>query len=813
MPHSLFDDFKEGGYHSSILSTYGVDPAFYDASLQLRLRGLGCTNNLLVADATMLDQALNSVPEAFTHAGRKYLIEPIVTDGCFHPKLALRYGKSKARLIIGSANVTTAGWAGNLELITALQWTARDEGADNEIHRSLIVRAHRWLVDRLSDESKLAYKLELLTSQSPWLDDTQDIADGPCTLSDETEIDLLLSEPGDKLGLGDRMLDLIDEPIDRLTVISPYWDDRLAALTRLHKAVGSPDLRIFLSMNEGNPSRSSTCPISALGNLKPTFHPIGKPGDADGRFLHAKLFLFRGDKHDFLFFGSANCTVAALGTPGKAGVNHECLLYRKLKRGMAKRLLDLRYKSKIALDDIANPPKKLDPPQDSTSFHPGTIERRANTLVWAPPSNLSGIGSAIEVGLQAFPLKLHDDGSCFAQIGAEELSASVGRIRLVDGRLSRPVIIANTEELMHFAPFPVADSLRRKLDAVLHGEADLIGLARDIHLLLEDDSRIAPALERIRASKSRNSTKSALGRDFASPEEFRNSLNLRASLKTAGIVHGDSPALQALLLIVLRGMISIESTDQIDANAAEAAKDLNVGEDQDDEGLSDVGEHFASQPQKSAPPETITWDVFHRNQEALWRGIYQFQDFLGRLKADETELDLNFVTRVLFMFYLMLHGCTKRYQIEDGKAEVLIEFGGKKGEEFRDSFLHIAAQAILAIWGPNFARSLISRLRFPVDDGSLPLQIVTLVILSRWVLSAILTEVRGDSAHRSLRAVLEKQVPGLFAATKVFPEVASDELVLIVQQMERNIGMDPVQAGQIRITLQELSVVGSREIS
>src|SRR5690606_31776166 len=140
MPHSLFDDFKQGGYHSSILSTFSVDPAFYDSSLQLRLRGMGCQNNLLIADSSMLNQSLETIPDAFQHAGRKYLVAPIVTTACFHPKLALRYGKAKARLIIGSANVTAAGWAGNLEMVSALTWQARDTGDDNEISRTLIVR-------------------------------------------------------------------------------------------------------------------------------------------------------------------------------------------------------------------------------------------------------------------------------------------------------------------------------------------------------------------------------------------------------------------------------------------------------------------------------------------------------------------------------------------------------------------------------------------------------------------------------------------------------------------------------------------------
>ena len=809
MPHSLFDDFKEGGFHSSILSTFSVDPAFYDASLQLRLRGLGCRNNLLFADASMLEQSLEAIPDAFANAGRKYLVIPVATTSCFHPKLALRYGKAKARLIVGSANVTSAGWAGNLELVSTLSWQAREEDEDSEVHRTLFVRAHQWvsaLVD-VADDNKAAYKLELLRSQSPWIDDDGLEGHAPFNLSDGSQIDLLLSDPAKASGLADRMLKLVDEPVERLTIISPYWDEQLSALKRLHAAAGHPHLRIFLSQNTRNPSRSSTFPVAAIGELPLKFHPIRAGGENGDRFLHAKMFLFHGSDHDFLFIGSANCTVAALGVPGKAGTNHECLLFRKLPRGTVKKLLKLSYRSKIAVTDIAAPPAKSEPVSDTTTFLAGSVEHRVRRLVWSPNPNVTGAVASIKVDDLHFPLTQRADGLWIAEIGEVKLDSNIARICLVDGRISRPMIIANPEELMRFAPFPVADSIRKKLDDVLNGDIDLIGLAKDIHLLLEDDAKSGPSLERIRAAGRRSSAPSIAGRDFATPGEFRKALNLRASMKSVGLAHGDNPALQALLQIVLRGMVNVETVDQIDAEDAATAKGNDVGEDQDDVGQSD-DIAVPSRPSSAADmePQTVTDSKFERNQAALWRGIEKFQDFLDRAKASGAALDLNFVTRSLFMLYLMLHGCTKRYKTEDGEEAVLIPFSGGPGEEFRDSFLFVAAQSIAAIWGPNFARSLIRQLKFTAESEALPIQITTLTIISRWVLAAILSEVRSAKAHKSLRDVLEKQVPSLFAATKVFPELGQDELLATIRQMEANMGMDEEQGDRIREMLRELSL-------
>jgi len=808
MPHSLFDDFKEGGYHSSVLSTFSVDPAFYDTSLQLRLRGMGCQNNLLIADASMLDQSLETIPDAFLNAGRKYLVAPVATRACFHPKLALRFGKTKAKLIVGSANVTSAGWAGNLELVSAVTWQARDEGDDCQISRTLIVRAYHWLSAMVGadDDSKVNYKLKLLRSQSPWIEEEVLAGDNPFQLSDGSEIDLLLSDPSSKIGLGDRMLKLVDEPIERLTIISPYWDEQLSALKRLNGEVGNPDLRIFLSLNSRTPSRSSTFPIKAIKDLSPIFHPIGYSSDIANRFLHAKMFLFHGYNHDFLFLGSANCTVAALGAPGKSGANHECLLYRKLPRGSVKSLLKLSFKSEISVADITTPPEKSKTSTAATTFSAGSVERRANRLLWFAAPDFASSAASIKVGSMEFQLTRRVDGVWLTDIGEAMLDSNIARIFLANGRVSRPMIIANPEELMRFAPFPIANSLRKRLDAVLYADADLIDLARDIHLLLEDDGKIGPSLKRVRGSRAHGTAPSVAGRDFATPEEFRKALALRASMKSAGLTHGENPALQALLLIVLRGMVNIESADKVDFDDAETAKGLDIGEDQDDAGLSDneVAPPLPH-PTMEIQPQAVSESEFQRNQAVLWRGIKIFQNFLARAKRSGTELDLNFVTRSLFMLYLMLHGCTKQYQIEDGEMEVLIPFAGGSGDDFRDSFLFVAAQAIAAIWGPDFARSLIGRLSFKAESDVLPIQITTLTIISRWVLAAILSEVRCLTAHASLREILEKQVPKLFGATRVFPELSHDEMLATIRQMEENIGMDADQGARIRETLDELT--------
>src|SRR3546814_18296515 len=79
------------------ISDWSADVCSSDLGVAGAGGGLGCQNNLLLADASMLEQSLEAIPDAFANAGRKYLVGPVATTSCFHPKLALRYGKAKAR--------------------------------------------------------------------------------------------------------------------------------------------------------------------------------------------------------------------------------------------------------------------------------------------------------------------------------------------------------------------------------------------------------------------------------------------------------------------------------------------------------------------------------------------------------------------------------------------------------------------------------------------------------------------------------------------------------------------------------------------
>src|ERR1700730_4940989 len=230
MKTSLHKDLASGGWHSSVMTTYSVDPSFYDSFIERRLRRSGCENNILLADAAMLTQALSSTPAAFHAAGRRYAIVPVNLSGCFHPKVHLRFGRDKARLIVASANATAAGWCRNLEVVADIDW---DRRKDDQFYAPLIRKAYEYLMH--------------------WEEDIE--------LPDGSSVNIFCDRGGDSPSILRALVDrLAGERPRKLVVVSPYWDTQLRGLRELRKALLDCETYIVLS-----PERS-VFPVNALSS-------------------------------------------------------------------------------------------------------------------------------------------------------------------------------------------------------------------------------------------------------------------------------------------------------------------------------------------------------------------------------------------------------------------------------------------------------------------------------------------------------------------------------------------------------------------
>ncbi|KKJ78001.1 hypothetical protein WH95_06245 [Kiloniella litopenaei] len=384
----LYERFADKGYHTSIATTFGINFDAYENIVLPRLRGAGCRNNILLADRRMLTHALDGASPLPRQAGKLYTVEGAAAQGLFHPKLFLQVGRKAGRLIIGSANLTAAGLAGNLELVTILGYDSEDEGT-----QSLIAQAWQYLEGLIDPGNQmLLTQRKWMLNRAPWLR-TAEPSENPVTLGDGSVAALLIANT--QTGIGSRFTALINERVDRLIVISPYWDDELAALAFLSEELGPREISVLIDQDTELFPRDAA---SSIPNLK----LYQRSGFETGRFIHAKALIAETASADHLLIGSANCTKAALGNGSFSGRNDEASIYRRLPPGSVVAALGLAklldQENQIAAEDLAQQNYEDDIPLDQlVSQHPGMFSLRGDILDWQPSQNLASADCRIEL--------------------------------------------------------------------------------------------------------------------------------------------------------------------------------------------------------------------------------------------------------------------------------------------------------------------------------------------------------------------------------------------------------------------------------
>ena len=313
----LYERFGDKGFHTTLMTSFGIDFDAYENIVLSRLRGSGCHNNILIGDRAMLTYALEGASAPPRAAGRLYSVTGARARGVFHPKIVLQLGRKRGRLMVSSANITAPGLAGNLEIGAAIECT-QEESAE----RHLVAQAWQYLA-RLFDpaDQAAAQQLGWMRARTSWLFDTEP-AETILTLQDGTPAAFLAS--GQPEGIAARYTQLVaGERVQRLIVISPYWDDDLEALRYLSDQLAPDELIILI-----DPDRA-LFPAPALDAL-PQARLLDVREFSEGRFVHAKALIAQTATADHALFGSANCTLAALGTAQFPGTNEEACLYRRL---------------------------------------------------------------------------------------------------------------------------------------------------------------------------------------------------------------------------------------------------------------------------------------------------------------------------------------------------------------------------------------------------------------------------------------------------------------------------------------------------
>jgi hypothetical protein len=180
-----FDAFGEGGFHSAFMTTYAFGSLAFEDIPFPKLRGAGCRNIVVLADTGMVNQAFSDFgPPRF--AGTSYHLIKTAAPGAFHPKITMLLGESKARLMVGSANLTALGLGGNKEQVASITWSV-DAPENAKFFISALAYLRRYVP---AEDQWFSISLQRALRSSPWLRD--DAFNSAFSTDGTEELNLLL---------------------------------------------------------------------------------------------------------------------------------------------------------------------------------------------------------------------------------------------------------------------------------------------------------------------------------------------------------------------------------------------------------------------------------------------------------------------------------------------------------------------------------------------------------------------------------------------------------------------------------------------
>jgi hypothetical protein len=380
-PAQILRSLGEGaGTRAAVLTTYNASFPFFEHVVLPRLRSVGCRHVLLLVDAARFAEAANTPDQRPGLAGTHYSLVPVAAPGAFHPKLVLRLGERNGRMWLGSHNLTHAGLNHNREVTTAADLRG-DEAA-----RRLVRQGWRAVRSWLPPAPIAEEAAEAVERLAPWVAEDDGV---PMALPM-----VLSSTPTDPLW--PRLRALLPR-VERVTVVGPFFDNRLAFLQVLHDELGPAEIRVALQPD------AACFPADRRHALPPAVRIVHAASLLDGGapYLHAKALLFEGRDGAVLVTGSANPSAPAF--LGGAQGNCEAVVVQQVDAAADPLgLHGLRDAAPLTDEDWAQlPPSipyELGPP--STPVRLGTADRREIVL----DAPVDGVGEIRFIGDADQPL-------------------------------------------------------------------------------------------------------------------------------------------------------------------------------------------------------------------------------------------------------------------------------------------------------------------------------------------------------------------------------------------------------------------------
>lgn len=319
---SIVDEIRNGKYEVSVIATFNAYFPFYEQVLLPHLKSSGSRQNVILMDAEVCGDTLmiDSLRPQF--AGKEYFLLPIKAGGAFHPKLIILLGRQRGLLLVGSHNLTLAGFSHNRELTNRFVMTDTEDVVSRVPFQTAWAFINAWATQL---PESLQHMLHGIETFAPWLA-------GPVSSEDESPLIGVLPKGR---SLMEQVGQHIPQRIKRIIVTGPFFDNDLAFLKHLQKEYHPSEFIIGID--------PKTVVIDAQASeVLPTAKFVTTDCLRGGKgYLHAKAVLFEAqDGSEVLISGSANPSKPAWISPANKDGNAETIVIRKYsaKQAVAKKL-------------------------------------------------------------------------------------------------------------------------------------------------------------------------------------------------------------------------------------------------------------------------------------------------------------------------------------------------------------------------------------------------------------------------------------------------------------------------------------------
>jgi hypothetical protein len=320
---SLLDELRKGGFEASLITTFNTYLPFYEEVILRRLVNAGVRHNVLLMDAQQYAASVASHPPRL--AGRQYTLLPVEVPGAFHPKLIFLAGKNNGLMVIGSHNMTLAGFGFDRELTNLVRIEGPEDAAGIALAQDAWTEIDYWLAQFTNGvPAHVKRMVQCVREFAPWIE-AGAVADGGLAL--------LAARPGGQ-PLWEQFRALIDGDTAELVVGGAFFDRDLGFLRRIRQDLPHAAVAVAIQPDTVQiPPQARR--LSGVALVCADRLGVEDNKETNSSYLHAKGILARQKDGSAVFAsGSANPSVPAWLSSETSG-NVELMIARRGDEALA----------------------------------------------------------------------------------------------------------------------------------------------------------------------------------------------------------------------------------------------------------------------------------------------------------------------------------------------------------------------------------------------------------------------------------------------------------------------------------------------